>query len=194
MSSTSLDKLFGSRIRVKLLKFLFRNYPGNFSAQELSKRIQEPSEGIKRELKALSELGLINKNRKVDYFLDSEFEFFNELKGLILKSSPAEKDKMVKKILGLGKVKLAVTSGIFLAENAGSDFYDTVADLFIVGDDISKNKLRTFLTALEAEVGKEIKFTLMDKDEFQYRHGMFDRFIRVLLEGSHEKIINKLGL
>jgi len=194
MSSTTLDKLFGSRIRVKLLKFLFRNYPGNFSAQELSKRIQEPSEGVKRELKALSELGLINKNRKVDYFLDSEFEFFNELKGLILKSSPAEKDKMVKKILGLGKVKLAVTSGIFLAENASSDFYDTVADLFIVGDDISKNKLRTFLTALEAEVGKEIKFTLMDKDEFQYRHGMFDRFIRVLLEGPHEKIINKLGL
>ncbi|MBI2674645.1 MAG: hypothetical protein HYX22_02840, partial [Candidatus Yanofskybacteria bacterium] len=88
----------------------------------------------------------------------------------------------------------AVTSGIFLAENTGSDLYDTVADLFIVGDDISKNKLRAFLTALEAEVGKEIKFTLMDKEEFQYRYGMFDRFIRVLLEGPHEKIINKLGL
>ncbi len=136
----------------------------------------------------------IIKADHVSYFLNSEFEFFNELKGLILKSSPAEKNKMVKKILGLGRIKLAVTSGIFLAENTGSDLYDTVADLFIVGDDINKNKLRAFLVALEAEVGKEIKFTLMDKDEFQYRHGMFDRFIRVLLEGPHEKIINKLGL
>ncbi|HXK40631.1 MAG TPA: hypothetical protein VJ046_00805 [Candidatus Paceibacterota bacterium] len=194
MSKNTLDKLFGSRIRVKLLKFLFRNYPGNFNAQEISKRIQEPFEETKSELRTLSELGLINKNQKAAYFLDPEFEFFGELKSLILKSSPAEKDKMVRKILGLGRIKLAVTSGIFLAENTGSDLYDTVADLFIVGDDISKNKLRAFLTALEAEVGKEIKFTLMDKDEFQYRYGMFDRFIRVLLEGPHEKIINKLGL
>ena len=128
------------------------------------------------------------------YALNPEFEFFGELKNLILKSSPAEKDEMVKKILSLGRVKLAVVSGIFMADNSGLNIYDTVADLFIVGDDVSNNKLRAFLTALEAEVGKEIKFTLMDKDEFQYRYGMFDRFIRVLLEGPHEKIINKLGI
>ena len=131
---------------------------------------------------------------KTTYSLNPEFEFFGELKSLILKSSPAEKNKMVRKISGLGRIKLAVVSGIFMVENSGLDLYDTVADLFIVGDDINKNKLRAFLTALEAEVGREIKFTLMDKDEFQYRHGMFDRFIRVLLEGPHEKIINKLGL
>ena len=128
------------------------------------------------------------------YALNPEFEFFGELKNLILKSSPAEKDEMVKKILSLGRVKLAVVSGIFMADNSGLNIYDTVADLFIVGDDVNNNKLRAFLTALEAEVGKEIKFTLMDKDEFQYRYGMFDRFIRVLLEGPHEKIINKLGI
>ena len=128
------------------------------------------------------------------YALNPEFEFFGDLKNLILKSSPAEKDEMVKKILSLGRVKLAVVSGIFMADNSGLSIYDTVADLFIVGDDVSNNKLRAFLTALEAEVGKEIKFTLMDKDEFQYRYGMFDRFIRVLLEGPHEKIINKLGI
>ena len=128
------------------------------------------------------------------YSLNPSFEFFDELKNLILKSSPAEKDKMVKKILGLGRVKLAVISGIFMNENNGSNLYDTAADLFIVGDDINKNKLRAFLASLEAETGREVRFSLMDKDEFQYRHGMFDRFIRVLLESPHEKIINKLGL
>lgn len=134
------------------------------------------------------------RSDKARYALNPDFEFFGELKNLILKSSPAEKDKMVKKIFGLGKVKLAVISGIFMAGNSGPDFYDSVADLFMVGDDINKNKLRAFLAALEAEVGREIKFALMDREEFEYRHGMFDRFIRVLLESPHEKIINKLGL
>jgi hypothetical protein len=134
------------------------------------------------------------KKNRVFYSLNPGFEFFSELKSLILKSSPDEKDKLVKRILGLGKIKLAIISGIFITENSGIDLYDTVADLFIVGDDINKKKLKSFLTSLEAEIGKDIKFTLMDKDEFQYRYGMFDRFIRVLLEGPHEKIINKLGI
>lgn len=127
------------------------------------------------------------------YVLNSGFEFFSELKGLILKASPAEKDLLIKKILTLGRVKLAVMSGIFL--NSDTELCsNAVADLFIVGDDISKDKLRTFLRSLEAEVGREIKFSLMDREEFDYRFGMFDRFIRVLLEGPHEKIINKIGI
>lgn len=107
-----LDKLFGSRIRVKILKFMFRNYSaetlateirlkplgesprfswrgtraqpglrrgvsvgslsaktrepllkGDFSARELSKRIQEPFEETKKELTFLFKLGLINKKK-----------------------------------------------------------------------------------------------------------------------------------
>lgn len=127
------------------------------------------------------------------YLLDPSFEFFSELKSLILKASPAEKDLLIKKILTLGRVKLAVVSGIFL--NTDTELCsNAVADLFIVGDDISKDRLRTFLRSLEAEVGREIKFSLMDREEFDYRFGMFDRFIRVLLEGPHEKIINKIGI
>lgn len=132
-------------------------------------------------------------DRSPRYALNPGFEFFQELRSLILKSSPAEKDKMIKKISGLGRVKLAIIAGIFLNSEDGMTL-NPVADLFIVGDDINKQKLASFLRSLEAEVGKEIKFGLMEKDEFEYRFGMFDRFVRVLLEGPHEKIINKLGL
>lgn len=97
---------------------------------------------------------------------------------------------MVSKILQLGRVKLAVVSGVFLNE---PDQPET-SDLFIVGDDIDRQKLNRFLKYMEASMGKEIKFTLMDKDEFKYRHGMFDRFIRVLLEGPHEKLVDRLGI
>ncbi len=128
------------------------------------------------------------------YTLNSSFEFFNELRDLILKSSPAEKDKMIKRISGLGRVRLAIMSGVFMTNKDSVDTIDSEVDLFIVGDDINKGKLHSFLKSLEAEVGKELRFGLMDKDEFEYRYGMFDRFVRVLLDGPHEKLINKLGL
>ncbi len=133
----------------------------------------------------------IRKNGPSLYALNANFEFFYELRDLILKSSPAEKDKMVEKINKLGRVKLVVISGIFInKENADP----LISDLLIVGDDIDRRKLRVFLKALEAEVGKEIRFAIMDKEEFQYRLAMFDRFIRVLIEGPHEKLINRLGI
>src|SRR3990167_789351 len=195
MSKDTLDNMFGSKIRVKVLKFLFRNYPGEFSVGELSGKLQETNLALKRELEALAKFYLIKKKKtiKIKYYLNSNFEFFEELKALILKASPAENNKMVAKILKLGRVKLAVVSGVFLNGNGGASD-NSIADLFIVGDDINKDKLRKFLKALEAEVGKEIKLSIMDKEEFDYRYGMFDRFVRVLLEGPHEKIINKLGL
>lgn len=62
-SKNTLDKLFGSRVRVKILKFMFRNYPANFSVIEVSKRVQEPLEQTKKELAFLTQLGLVNKNK-----------------------------------------------------------------------------------------------------------------------------------
>ncbi|PIR41764.1 MAG: hypothetical protein COV30_01855 [Candidatus Yanofskybacteria bacterium CG10_big_fil_rev_8_21_14_0_10_37_15] len=195
MSKDIFEILFGSKIRVKVLKFLFRNYPGDFLIPELFGRIQETPKATKKEIQILGKIKLIKKSGAQKYVLNTNFEFFQELKDLIMKSSPAEKDRLIRRISKLGKIKLAVLSGIFLNnENNAVAYENSVSDLFIVGDEISKEKLRLFLKALEAEVGKEVRLSIMDKEEFEYRYGMFDRFVRVMLEGPHEKIINRLGL
>ena len=125
------------------------------------------------------------------YILNTEFGSFNELRDLVLKSMPAEKKDMIERINRLGKIRLAVISGVFINKD---NLDPLVADLLIVGDYIENRKLKSFLKSLEAEVGKEIKYSVMEKEEFQYRLAMFDRFIRVLLDGPHEKLINKLGI
>lgn len=139
-----------------------------------------------------------NKKRRKDrnlFALNPDFELFPELRSFILKSSPAEKDKMIKRLNSLGRVKMALITGIFLNNrHDGPIRQESKADLFIVGDDIDKRKLTFFLKSLEAEVGKEIKFSMMEKEEFEYRFNMFDRFVREMLEGNHEKLINKLGI
>lgn len=136
---------------------------------------------------------MLKKNTAVrkTYVLNLDFGSLNELRDLILKSLPAEKDDMVRRLNNVGKIKLAVISGIFLNKE---NLDPLVIDLLIVGDYIDNRKLRLFLKSIQAEVGKEIKYSVLDKDEFQYRLAMFDRFIRVLLEGPHEKLINKLGV
>src|SRR3989344_861546 len=110
MSKDILDNLFGSRVRVKILKFLFRNYLADFTIGELAGRIQESYPATKQEIESLVKLSLIKKTKtiKIKYSLNHSFEFFAELKSLILRASPAERKKMVSKILKLGRIKLAV--------------------------------------------------------------------------------------
>ena len=129
--------------------------------------------------------------RRPAFALNSDFEFFRELRDLILKSSPAEKDKIVARVNKLGRIKLAVLSGIFLNKE-NNDPLGT--DLLIVADDVNRRKLYSLLKSLEANAGKEIKFAVMDREEFKYRLAMFDRFVRTLMEGPHEKLINRLGI
>ena len=61
MSKPILDNLFGSKVRVKLLKFLFRNYPADFTTREIAKRIQEQPEFVKKELDLLRTLNTVKR-------------------------------------------------------------------------------------------------------------------------------------
>ena len=152
----------------------------------------KPKKTIKRKIKTIKRRPKNSKRVSVTrYYLNYHFQYIDELKDLVLKSSPEEKEKIIENLLKLGRVKLAIATGIFL-NRVNSEAIAT--DLFIVGDDISRRKLRSFLKSLEADVGKEVRYVIMEKEEFQYRIGMFDRFIRVLLEGPHEKLINRLGI
>ena len=153
-----------------------------------NKKLKTTSRKNKRKVK------LARRVEHTFYTLNPQFEFFEELRILILKSSPAEKNKMIKKILSLGRIKLPVASGVFINKRDSTDTVDSEVDLFIVADDVDKSKLNSFLKSLEAEVGKEIRFGLMEKEEFEYRYNMFDRFVRVLLESPHDKLVNKLGI
>lgn len=129
----------------------------------------------------------IRPRKGIYYGLNPKFQFLGELRNLILTSPPASFNKMAKKIGSLGRVKLALASGVFLNK-------DNVADLLIVGDDVDRRKFKTFLRSLEAEVGTQVLYAIMDREEFTYRRAMFDRFVRLMLEGPHEVLIDRVGL
>ena len=197
MSERILEQLFDSPIKVKLLKLFLRNPNKQFLMPDIIKKTQGGKGLVIKQVNGLESIGLlhskrINANKKKGitgglYFgVNSNFDFYGELQSLVLKSSPTSKDKMLKRLMKIGRIRLALIGGVFLnTENSR-------VDLFLVGDDISRKKLITFLADMEAEVGKEIEYAAMETKEFDYRFHMFDRFVRDILEKPHEKLLNKL--
>ena len=190
-SSQILEQLFDSPLKVKLLRLFLRNPEEKFTIKEISKRTKSNSRQCVAQIKKLLNIDFleaqVRKKRKV-YFVNPNFDFYNELRTLVLKSPSASKKKILSKLKKIGKIKLAVLSGVFVnLENAR-------ADMLIVGNYIKKKKLTRLIKDLEAEVGKEIDYVIMSPEEFQYRYDMYDRFLRDILERPHEKLINKLKI
>jgi len=218
-----LEKLFESVPKVRLLKLFTRNPEEHFTSKELIRKTQVSGAQVKRELAWFVKLGLLKtkieglkyeikkksrsrrkrgspvaarkrppkiltKIRKERvYYANSEFKLLEELKALMVKASVVNKGKLLGQIKGLGGVKLCVVSGVFLNGN------NSRTDLLVVGS-IKKKKLGAFLAKIESEIGKQLRYTVMDTDEFKYRMNMYDRFLRDILEEPHEKLINKLNL
>ena len=67
MSKGILETLFESRARVRLLKFLFRNYPRPHTLKEITKHLQENPFLVKKEIAKLSQIGLLTKTKRKSY-------------------------------------------------------------------------------------------------------------------------------
>ncbi|HCX27517.1 MAG TPA: hypothetical protein DHI91_00040 [Candidatus Portnoybacteria bacterium] len=197
MSEQILEHLFDSPVKVKIYKLFLRNAGKYFSLPEIAKKTQSNSRVVKRQVNGLLSISFLRRkkvkaSRKkgikggIYFSVNTQFDFFNELNNLILKSSPTSKEKMLRRIMKLGRIKMALISGVFLNTD------NSRVDLFLVGDDISERKLRKFLSDMEAEVGREIVYAALTSKEFDYRFHMFDRFVRDILEKPHEKMINRI--
>ncbi len=187
----TLDTLFDSPVRARILKLFLYNPEKWFESKTIAGKLSIGKSLVNKHLKNLEEIRFISKksaSRGKLFKTNQDFDFYGELKMLAAKISPVSKDKMLERIMGLGKIKLAAISGIFI------DFDGARADLMLVGDNIKISKFNKFLSDLEAEAGKEINCALMTIKEFNYRYDMYDRFIRDMLEFKHEKLINKLKI
>ena len=187
----SLENLFDSPRRIRVIKFFIRN-SNIFSAKsEIAKTLQISSSLLEANLKNLILSGFLKtkkiKSQKV-FSLNEKFPLLEELRQLIKNATPTNEKKLAEKIAKTGQIKLVIVAGVFINSESSR------ADVLIIGDRMQKNKLTKLLKNLSAEIGKELEYTVMSTKDFRYREDMFDRFLRDILEFPHKKLINKLKI
>ena len=185
----SLEELFGSKERWRLIKLFVLNADTGYTASEIVKRNKMDGRKVRSIIGQFVKAGFLKElkaKKKKYYKADKGFPFFEGLKQLVIRSNVYPQCASLGRIKKLGNVRLGLVSGVF------SDNSTTKADLLIVGDHISNAKMNHLLRALEIELGREINYSLMDFNEFKYRVDMFDKFILEFFEGPHEIIVNKV--
>ena len=198
ISQNIIEKLFDSTVKIKLFRLFLRNPNFHFSYNDVCSRLMVKSREereLQEELKKLREIGFVlsakqekskDDEKNYTYRLNRDFTFLRELQDIIFRSSPVDKDKMSEKIHSLGKVRLAAIGGIFMGAKNNTLVR---TDMLVVSDVISERRFNTFIKSVEAEVGVEIKYTLLSIEEYEYRVKMFDRFLRDFFEKPHHILL-----
>lgn len=188
-----INRLFSSKIRIKLLDTFLSLPNARFYIRELERKINEEAKNISRELQNLETLGLLISEKQGNqkyYSVNKDFFLYPELKGIVFKTTG---------VLGLLKETLTKLKGIETAFIYGSyatgkETESSDVDLIIVGrPDLTK--LNEVIFRLEDKLNREINFMCFDREEYEKRKKKKDAFISeilveeiILLKGSEDAI------
>ena len=202
-----LERLFGSAAKVKIIKLFLFNADSAFDGSDAAMRTQVSKGVARKEINNLAKVGFLRpriysketkrqKNRKMmivrkkahGWALDTKFPYIEPLELFLSNVNPFKHKDILNKLSRACRLQLVIISGFFIKEA------DSRVDLLVVGDNIKQGMLDNIIKGIESEIGKEIRYAVFETSEFKYRHSMFDKLVRDILDYPHEKIINKLGL
>jgi len=198
-----LEKLFGSKARVKILKLFLLNPTEKFYIRQLARDLKLQLNSVRRELENLENFGILTSDIKAEIIEDgknvsagqekkyfranSAFVLFDEIKALMVKAQILYEKDFVRKLRTMGKVKLLILTGLFVNN------LNVMIDILLVGK-INKVKLVKLIKELEIELGKEINYTVFEPKEFKYRRDITDIFLYGILDGRKMVVIDEIGL
>lgn len=170
-----LSDIITSEVRIKLLIELFSETRKHLYVRELTRRVGTEINAVRRELKRLNKAGIIKKEKRGNrlyYLLRKDHPFYFELTGMVAKEVGIGKS-LISDISELGKVRLALLS-IEYAE--GREAAKNELDLLVVGE-INLPKLSEIVKEVSALSKREINYTVLSEEEFEYLKNRRDAFL-----------------
>lgn len=180
---------------MKLLQLFCSNPNRSFYVREITRKIDEQINSVRRELANLLSIGIIKSdtkdNNRLYYEVDQDYPYFKPLadifgSGTMVSAAPdAPSVKLEEQELKhLGKVDLALLTGQITRDDRSG------VDALFVGD-INPTQVAKYVAELEEKEGLELRYTVMTTDEFAYRQEVNDRFLSLVLESKYQVLLDK---
>ena len=159
-----MEDIITSEARIKILIELFSETNKDLYVRELTRRVGTEINAVRRELKRLTEAGLIKKEKRGNrlyYLLRREYPFYYELLSMVSKEIGIGK-LMLANSSKLGKIKLALLSAEY-AE--GREDEKQQLDLLIVGE-VDLKALEEVVQQTRIKTSRDVNYTVLSEMEY----------------------------
>lgn len=182
-----LEELVISQVRVDILKFMLPKPEESYHIRALVRAVDTEINAVRRELKRLHKIGLLRKRpsgNRIYYSVDTASPYYPELLSLIAKEDGIGKD-IIDSAKRLGNIKYAILSRAF---SRGLKRSVLDVDLFIVGE-VNLDQLGQLVQKYERKLNREINYSVMPEEDFEFRKRKNDQFVMKVLGQSRTMLI-----
>jgi hypothetical protein len=191
-----LRDLIISKVRIKLLQTFLYQPQELFYVRQLVRLTGEEINAVRRELLRMEKAGAVKKEargNRLYYWFNQNYPLFGDLLSLINKTVGLGK-AVIENKAKIGKIKFALLSGRFarrLSTREGE------VDLLVVGE-VNMPKLVEIVKTEEEKQEREINYSVMSRQEFEFRKKRRDPFLlriltssRIMLIGDEEELVSR---
>lgn len=183
-----LGDIITSKVRIKILELFMSNLAEMYHVRGIVREINEEINAVRRELERLEKAGVLKKEprgNRLYYWVRTDYPLFGDLLAIGSKTTGLGRT-IIENRNKIGKIMFIMFSGRFVRGKPRK--LDEGVDILVVGD-IVLPELATLIRTEESKRGKEINYTVMSKEEFEFRKKRRDPFLLGILAGSRTMII-----
>ncbi len=177
-----------SRVRVKLIELFYSDITEMYHIREVTRQVKEEINAVRRELANLEKSGVLkkeNRGNRVYYWARGEYHFYSDLLSMVAKSTGLGSE-IINSRKKIGRVNFVMFSGKFVRRKERKR--DDEVDILVVGD-VVLPELATLIRMEESRRKHEINYTVMSREELDYRKKRRDPFLLGILSGGRVMII-----
>ncbi len=181
------SELMVSKVRVKMLELFFSQPSEMFYVREITRLIKEEINAVRRELDRLLACGLLKSEQRANrlyYSLNQRYLFFQELQRIVVKSTGLGK-KIRKNRRKLGTLSYVMFTGHFVNQR---ELANSELDILFVGE-VVLAELEALIKAEEKLLGREINYSVLEEEEFEFRKARRDPFVMDAMYGVRVMVI-----
>lgn len=186
----SLAKLFGNPVRVKLLRLFFFNDDTVFTAADVAFRTKSAKDATRKELNLLISTDIIRKKtgkQGSGFATNKKHPHYTALKEFLRDTTDISDADILARLRKTGTLRVVALSGLFTSA------IEPRVDILVVGDKLDERQLANVIHALEAELGRELRYAYFSTEEFKYRVGVYDRLVRDVFDYPHRTILDRVS-
>lgn len=183
-----LSDIITSKVRVKILELFLSNISEMYHVRGIVRETKEEINAVRRELVRLEGAGILKKEsrgNRLYYWLRDDYPFFGDLLSIVTKTSGLGKDINSNKTK-IGRLNFVMFSGRFVRRKDRKR--DDEVDILVVGD-VVLPELAAIIRKEESKRGKEINYTVMSREEYEFRKKRRDPFLGGILAGSRVLVV-----
>lgn len=184
--------LLGSKLRAKVLGWLFTHPDERYFVRQLSSLLGEDSTNVSRELARLEKTGILisaTEGKQKYYQANRQSPFFNELHGLIVKTVGVVDVLRSALLPACGRIRAAFVFGSIASstEDRTSDI-----DVMVIGR-TTFAEIVSLTGPAQMALGREINPVVYPISEFRQKLAENHHFLKTVLEGDNIFLIGDEG-